>query len=127
MKLGNVLSVTDSIKVKKNNVTYIFEEQIQEIMNNIENKDESTIIAYNVGAYFYLAADVKPCYKYCILQDWQTSLDSDMLKEFTNQMESLEAEYIVESNNQGKMDSFINEHYKEICRTENMKLLKRID
>ena len=125
--LGNVLSVTDSIKVKNNDVSYVFEKEVQEIMNRVENKDESKIIAYNVGAYFYLAADVKPCYKYCILQDWQTALDNDMLEEFMNQIESLEAEYIVESNNEGNMDSFINEHYKELCRTENMKLLKRID
>ena len=122
--LGNVLQISDVVKVRNNDVSYKFENEIHDIILKIEDKDSRNIIAYNVQSYFYIVSDVKPCYKYCILQDWQTKMDPQMQEEFNCEVKSLKAEYIIESLDGGRLDGYINEHYEEIYRTESVRLLR---
>ena len=124
--LNNVVGVTDLVKIRNNSVTYDFEEESKEIVSQVDDVRNSKIVAYNVQAYFYIAADVKPCYRYCVLQDWQSQRDKEMQKQIKSQFSSLKADYIVENlAEKRKCDNIINKDYKEIYRTKQLKLLKK--
>ena len=126
LTLNNAVSVTDLVKIRNNSVTYDFEKESKEIISQVDDVKNAKIVAYNVQAYFYVAADVEPCYRYCVLQDWQSQRDKEMQKQIRSQFASRKADYIVENiEEERKCDSIINNNYKEIYRTKQLKLLKR--
>ena len=124
--LNNAVIVKDLVKIRNNNTSYILEKESKEIISKVDDVKKAKIVAYNPQPYFYIAADVKPCYRYCVLQDWQSKMDKEMQKQIRSQFSSLKADYIIESTKEkGKWDSIINKNYIEIYRTKQMKLLKR--
>lgn len=124
--LNNIVCVKDLVTVRNNNGTNIFEEESREIISKIDDINNAKIVAYNVHSHFYIATDVVPCYRYCVLQDWQSQRDKEMQKQIRSQFASLKADYIVENiEEKRKCDNIINKNYKEIYRTKQLKLLKR--
>ncbi len=104
-----------------------FNKETDRIMEQIPEKDRDEIIAYNVDTHFYLASDVKPCFKYFGLQDWQSKANPKMRNELRMFFSSGKAKYIVVPNGGGEnvFDDVIYQRYSEIYQTETMKLLKR--
>ncbi len=47
----------------------------------IPENERDSVLAYNVDAQFYLAAELAPCQKYFIHQDWQAAADPAMQAE----------------------------------------------
>ena len=126
LAINNIVSLKDLVNVRNNNGSYNFAQESKKIVSKMDDVNNSEIVAYNVQAYFYVAADVEPCYRYCVLQDWQSQRDKEMQKQIRSQFASLKADYIVENIEEDrKCDSIINKNYKEIYRTKQLKLLKR--
>lgn len=124
--IKNVLLVGDATRIYDDKMTTSFEKSANDIVNLIPKEDEDKLIAYNVQANFYLATDMQPCYKYCILQDWQCSMDKEMDQEFTNDLRSLKAKYIVANNYcENKKDEIIKQFYTEIDSNDFFILYKR--
>lgn len=117
------LKAKDLLKVRHNDASYQLKKESEEIVKKIDR--DANVIAYNVDSYFYIVSGINPCYKYCILQDWQSKLDKEMQKEIIKDFKSLKAEYVVEDIAKGRYDSVIDKHYKEVYRTKQLKLLKR--
>lgn len=124
---GKFITKSDDIYTNLNsNNAKNYAMESKELASFISEEDLNSVIAYNVQAYFYISTGIKPCYKYCILQDWQCSKAEDMFEKFRNDMESLKAKYIVinkESNN--VLDYVLEENYSEISSTNNLALLQR--
>lgn len=124
---GKVVTKADEIYANLNSEkakNYSIESQ--EIVEQIEEEALDSVIAYNVPAYFYISTNIKPCYKYCILQDWQCSKAEDMYEEFKNDMESLKAKYVVISKDGSHMlDYILEENYYKVGSTNSLVLLKK--
>ncbi len=104
----------------------LYEKEANEILEQIPKQNRNATIAYNVNAYFYLVTEIKPCYKYFILQDWQSSASSDMQNELKDFFASRKAEYIVLSTNgENVFDDVIFQNYEEVYKTQNLRLLKK--
>ena len=113
----------DSFKDFKEKKAEIFAKEAKQIEKEY-NKDSGKVIVYNGVPAFYLMTDIKPCYRFFILQDWQCSHDKEAKKEFESDIKSLKAKYIIKDAGKTRMDSFINKNYKEIYKTKKLKLLK---
>ena len=114
-----IVDLFDDLK-KKN--AEIFAKEAQKIEKEY-NKDPGKVIAYNGVPAFYLMTDIKPCYRFFILQDWQCSHDKEAKKEFEKDIKSLKAKYIIKGLEKTRMDSFINKKYRIVYSTKDFKLL----
>lgn len=122
----NVKVAGDAYHVYSEKGAAQYTEESNEIVNLIPEDERDLVMAYNVNARFYLVTNITPCYKYCILQDWQCSKDDKIQEEFKNDILSLEAKYIVVNNNQkNSLDNMINENYDRVGNTDKLVLLKR--
>ena len=121
----NVMLLRDSYNYCQQNREKSYNKSINQVLNEITKQKRSKVLAYNIPAKFYISADLKPCYKYCILQDWQCAHDKDMEQEFETMLKSLKAEYIViPANAQNKHDEFLQEHYHVKYKNGEFQLLE---
>lgn len=121
----NGLLIHDSERIYQDDIGKIYREEVRNIVEQIEPENRDKVIAYNVSPYFYLMSDVKPCYKYFVLQDRQSSLDKEMYNEIENEIKSLEAKYIVISAEEThNVDKLVKEYYYELSRTDRFVLMK---
>ena len=100
-----------------------FENASEEIVSQIPEADRDKVLAYNIPSYFYIATDVKPCFKYCILQDWQCSKSKEMQEEMETFLKSGKAKYII-TVKENKVNYILEEKYKEVAVVEKFRLLK---
>lgn len=124
---GKIITKADDIYTNLNsNNAKNYAMESKELASFISEEDLNSVIAYNVDSYFYISTGIKPCYKYCILQDWQCSKAEDMFEEFQKDMESLKAKYIViNKDSSNVLDYVLEENYSEISSTNNLALLQR--
>lgn len=61
----------------------------------IPQEDRDSVIGYNLSATWYLVTDIDPCFKYFILQDFQSARSEQMTQENLEFYQSLAAKYIV--------------------------------
>lgn len=119
-KAKDVVNYLNSDSAKKYSV------EANDLIKSIPESGLDSVIAYNTPAYFYITTGINPCYKYCILQDWQCGKSEEMNMEFKMEIESLKAKYIViVSNSSNRLDDYIRNCYEEIDSTDNLILLKR--
>lgn len=52
----------------------------------IPPEDRDSVLAYNVNAQWYLINDIQPCQTHFILQDWQSSMDTNMQEQIAQDM-----------------------------------------
>ncbi len=102
-----------------------YSREVKTITSEIPNTSKDKIIAYNVESWFYVESGIKPCYRFCILQDWACEKDPILFNEFKNNIKSKKADYIIENVEEGKLDSMINKDYYEVKRTREYRLLKK--
>ncbi len=122
----NVGVLYDSYGVYRDSSDSVYAKESRDILKSVSVEDRNAIIGYNVRAYFYLAADVQPCYKYCVLQDFQSGKDKQMEDEQKKDFASGKAKYIViNKNGKNKYDDIIFERYHEADRTQTFILLER--
>ncbi len=76
-----------------------FLEKSKTLVSKIPEDERDSVIAYNVNASWYLKTDILPCYKYFILQEFQSSKSKSMLKENIEFYNSAKAEWIIVNGN----------------------------
>lgn len=103
----------------------IYRDKCKDIVKEVPQYDRDKIVAYNVYAYFYLVTDIKPSIKYCVWQDWQCSMSSEMTREFRDYLSSGEVKYIITLAVGTSQEDLLKEYYDEISVTEDFRLLKR--
>ena len=69
------------------------------IIAELNKKSPDSIVLYNVPAIAYLEYNVKPYYKYAILQDWQASFSEDYKRRMVSTFANGNVEYIVVAKN----------------------------
>ncbi len=117
--------VDKAIGILKRRDTVVFEEKSKEIIQKIPEVDKDKVLAYNVEAYFYMATNINPCFKYFVLQDWQCSHSKKMEQELEDFFESEKAKYIVTSSiKENNLDYIIREHYVEVDENDTFRLYK---
>lgn len=121
--IKNVKMIMDSYNTYYNKSSIKTMTLSKDIVKSIS--EENKVIGYNVGASFYLYTDIRPCYRFFILQDWQMSKDLRMYDEFRNDILSCEADYIVVGTEaKNVLDEEIYSNYKVIKENEMFKLLQ---
>ena len=121
----NVSVLADSCNLVTKNEEQDYAKYVNDLKEKIPGDKLDRVIAYNVLAKFYIISDIKPCYKYCILQDWQCSHDSEMTLEFEKMIKSLKAQYIVITRDSiNAYDGYINQHYHQKYENKYFELLE---
>ena len=109
--MKNALILRDSYGIYKDTSDKIYAEESNKIISSVSEEDKNDLIGYNVRPYFYLATGIKPCYKYFILQDWQSGKDKEMQEQQKNDFASGKAKYIVmEKKHHNRFDDIIDEN-----------------
>lgn len=121
----NVSVLADSCNLVTKNEEQDYAKYVNDLKEKIPGDKLDRVIAYNVLAKFYIISDIKLCYKYCILQDWQCSHDSKMTLEFEKMIKSLKAQYIVITKDSiNAYDGYINQHYHQKYENKYFELLE---
>ncbi len=122
----NAMAYRDNYKLYKDNSAHVFIKEAEQIKEKIPVSDRKYVIAYNTDPLFYLSADIVPCYKNFVLQDFQCSASDEMRKNFEKDIMSLKAKYIVLTDGKkNNMDTFIYQNYERIFTTNNLILMRK--
>lgn len=63
----------------------------------IPEDERDSVLGYNVDAQWYLAADIRPCQRYFIHQDWQANEDPAMRREIDESLQQDPPQWLVVS------------------------------
>lgn len=86
---------------------------VSELMKSI-NKDES-FIAWNLPDYIYLKYDIKPCYKYFVLQEEVGNVSKEMENRIYNEFKQGSAKWIVvEDGGQAIIQNILDSQYSMV-------------
>lgn len=72
---------TDSFMAKYPYETQSYNNAARAAVAVIPKEERDSVLGYNVDAQWYLAADIQPCQRYFIHQDWQAAEDPSMRSE----------------------------------------------
>lgn len=118
--------IKESITISEDVSAEKYEVEAKSLLSGVPDYEDKNIVCYNVNAYFYIATGIKPCYKYCVLQDWQSSKDETMQNELKEMLMSLKADYIVMPNGANNvLDNVVLEYYTKVNETDRFVLMER--
>lgn len=96
---------------------------VNDVMKNIPESEHDSIWGYNIPAHFYMYADVVPCYKYFVLQDFQSESASQIKYEINDMLDSRNTpKWIIINNtdkiNNEKLNRLLSEKYRYVMKED---------
>ena len=96
---------------------------VKDVMKNIPESEYDSIWGYNIPAHFYMYADVIPCYKYFVLQDFQSESAPQIKYEISDMLDSRNTPKWIIINNTDKMNNeklnrLLSEKYRYVMKED---------
>ena len=120
-----LFSFSDCHNIYASDRTQRFEKEIDRVINKIPKKDKKSVVALNSSAHIYLYGNIKPCFKYFVLQDFHSKVDNKIQEYLDTNLEKQKARYIIieKAYNKKLKESFIN-NYDYVMETKSLKLYR---
>lgn len=109
----------DIYKSVKYEIGSYHDKEALDIISTISEEDRDKVVAYDTKSRFYLATDIKPCYKNFTYQGIHGVMDEEQLKSISKDLLSFEAKYIVTATTEGPFAQWIEENY-ELEKSNNL-------
>lgn len=98
----------------------------KELIDIIPKNDLNSFVAYDWSPQNYLYENIRPCYRYFILQDFEASMNSSLRKRVIDCFSSLRAKWILVSNyDKSLIRPILDSNYTVIAEKNGKKLMKR--
>lgn len=98
----------------------------KELIDIIPKNDLNSFVAYDWSPQNYLYENIRPCYRYFILQDFEAGMNNSLRKRVIDCFSSLRAKWILVSNyDKSLIRPILDSNYTVIAEKNGKKLMKR--